>query len=654
MKLLSENFVNSYKTQKPDWGFTSGPNSLGEITYRRTYSRDGEQWWETVLRVVEGVYEIIEDHCAFNHIPFDPTTAQYDAERMYHLMFNFKFLPPGRGLWSMGTPFIKQRKTGAPLNNCAFTSTADIKVNPTKSFEFMMDMSMLGVGVGFDTKGAGMRNWADRSIFDLKEKKIEVEDSREGWVDALRQQILWAFGLVGYKPVFDYSNIRPKGAPIHGFGGVAPGSQPLETLIASLEMKTAECCGNEVTSRDLVDIMNMIGVAVVAGGIRRTAQIVFGEDGDKEYANLKNYKLYPERQGYGWASNNSVFVSPGANYKKYAKRIRDNGEPGFYWLENAQRYGRMVESPNNKDWRVSGGNPCLEQSLEDQELCCLVETFPFRHNSLEEYKETLKYAYLYAKAVTLVPTHWKESNAVMLRNRRIGTSMSGVAQFIAHRGKRELIHWCSEGYKTIEKYDRVYSEWLCIRESIKKTSIKPSGTVSLLAGATPGCHYPVYNYYLRRIRFQDNHPDIISFKEAGYHVEPSVNEPNTMIVSFPVKGDPDIPTEQDVSLGEKISVAVLLQKYWADNQVSCTATFNRETEWNLIPDFLAAYDTVLKGISFLPLSSQESYPQMPYEPITKDQYDVMVNGLKEIKWQGSVHDQDDMFCDGAACTLPVK
>ena len=132
---------------------------------------------------------------------------------------------------------------------------------------------------------------------------------------------------------------------------------------------------------------------------------------------------------------------------------------------------------------MKGGNPCLEQSLESYELCCLVETFPARHATKEEYLRTLKFAYLYAKTVTLRMTHWPETNRVMLRNRRIGCSVSGVADFLGQHSLEELRQWLDEGYQTVQHWDEVYSNWFCIPRSIKTTSVKPSGTVSLLAGA---------------------------------------------------------------------------------------------------------------------------------------------------------------------------
>jgi len=646
---LTDDFVQWYAHRKVNWGWNSGPNALGEITYRRTYSRDGEQWWQTVRRVVEGVYEILRGHCSHYNIPFDYELAQADAKEMYDLIFNFKFLPPGRGLWAMGTDYVRER-TAMPLYNCAMASTEDLGKDPVKPFAFIMDVSMLGVGCGFDVAGAGKVSWNPISY--ETNGVFVIEDSREGWVDSLKEILYWGFGMRLHRPVFDYSYIRPAGAKINGFGGVSEGPDPLVRLHHSLFGLIENRVGHEISIRDIVDIANMIGVCVVSGNVRRTALIALGPAGDREFLNLKNYKENPDRESFGWTSNNSVLADVGMSYKRFKAKIRDNGEPGFIWLDNMRQFGRMSEAPNYRDKRVMGVNPCGEISLESYEVCNLVETFPHHHQDIEEFRKTLKYALIFAKAVTLIPTHWVETNAVMMRNRRIGASMSGVAQFITHRGKNELKKWCAEGYKTLQYYDRVYSEWLCVRESIKLTTIKPSGTTSLLAGATPGCHYPTYKHYIRRIRFSENHPDVQAFRDAGYNVATSKNEPNTVVVEFPVEGDPKVNTEREVSIGEKIAVAAFLQKWWADNQVSCTVSFDPSSETNSVPDLLSAYETQLKSISFLPFPEDSSYEQMPYEPITKGQYNEMVALVKPIKWRNnSVHDMEDSLCDSSVCEI---
>ena len=232
----------------------------------------------------------------------------------------------------------------------------------------------------------------------------------------------------------------------------------------------------------VVDLMNLIGRCVVSGNVRRTAEIAFGDPYDDEYIDLKNYDINPDRAAFGWTSNNSIYADLGMDYDAVCERVRMNGEPGFAWLENMRNYGRMNGQIDKRDHRVSGGNPCLEQSLESFEMCCLVETFPHAHESIDDYLETLRYAFLYAKTVTLGSTHWPQTNRVMLRNRRIGCSMSGVAQFTADRGLGALRDWCEAGYDEIQKTDARLSEWLSIPRSVKTTSVKPSGTVSLLAG----------------------------------------------------------------------------------------------------------------------------------------------------------------------------
>lgn len=242
----------------------------------------------------------------------------------------------------------------------------------------------------------------------------------------------------------DYSKVRKAGEPLKAFGGTSAGPEPLMDLHASLirlfDALLSESEAPVLRSRHIVDIMNLIGKCVVAGNIRRTAEIAFGEFDDEEFIDLKNYEKNPERLEYGWVSNNSIFAELGMDYNEIGQRIIKNGEPGIAWLENMQKYGRMNDPPNNLDYRARGGNPCLEQTLESHELCCLVETFPVNHNSLPDYLDTLELAFLYAKSVTLgLPEQWPQTYEVMHRNRRIGTSMSGIAQFLTIKSKKEFI-----------------------------------------------------------------------------------------------------------------------------------------------------------------------------------------------------------------------
>jgi ribonucleoside-triphosphate reductase (thioredoxin) len=650
---LSENFIDKYKRKKPPFGF----NGLGELVYMRTYSRikengKNERWWETVQRVVEGTYSMQKNHIDGHQLGWNPWQAQRSAQEMYDRMFYMKFLPPGRGLWAMGTSITEERGLYAALNNCAFVSTSTIKDDYSKPFTFLMDASMLGVGVGFDTKGA------DEVMIKLPNpnrgvEEYEIPDTREGWVESLK--LLLESYFHGTSEIqFDYTKIRALGEPIKGFGGVSSGHEPLEEIHVEIRKVLNRNVGEPITVTTIVDIMNLIGKCVVAGNVRRTAEIVFGEPTDDEYLDLKNYKVNPHREQYGWTSNNSIFAELGMDYTDVCKRINDNGEPGFAWLENMRKFSRMQNGGDNKDHRVAGGNPCLEQSLESYELCCLVETFPSNHEDLEDYKRTLKYAYLYAKTVTLGKTHWPETNRVMLRNRRIGCSVSGVAQFITKHGMEDLRTWLERGYDTIQEWDKQYSDWFAVPKSIKTTSVKPSGTVSLLVGATPGMHYPESRFYIRRMRLSKHSELIEPLKKAGYKLEPAFgSEDSTMVVEVPVDVGEGIRTASELSIWEQFSLAAFLQRHWADNQVSCTATFDPETEATELPHVLNYFQYRLKGISLLPRHPLGAYKQMPYEAIDEKEYNKQVKKLKYLSFVGVEGEEADIdkFCNNDVCEI---
>ena len=650
---LSDNFVSKYKRKKPPFGF----NGLGELVYMRTYSRikeDGknERWWETVRRVVEGTYSMQKNHIDNYQLGWNAWQAQASAQEMYERMFTMKFLPPGRGLWAMGTPITEEKGLYAALNNCAFVSTKTLKEDYSKPFCFLMDASMLGVGVGFDCKGAGEIIVKGLNK-DKKEELFEIPDTREGWVESLKL-LLESYFHGAAEVQFDYSKIRPEGEPIKGFGGVSSGHEPLEEIHEAIRGVLENNSGEPITTTTIVDIMNLIGKCVVAGNVRRTAEIVFGNPDDEEYLNLKNYEVNPHREMYGWTSNNSVFAKLGMDYSDICKRIVDNGEPGLAWLQNMRKFSRMQNGGDDKDHRVMGGNPCLEQSLESYELCCLVETFPDNHDSYEDYARTLKYAYLYAKTVTLGKTHWSDTNRVMLRNRRIGCSVSGVAQFITNNGLDTLRNWLEDGYKVIKSWDTMYSDWFAVPKSIKTTSVKPSGTVSLLAGATPGLHYPESRFYVRRIRVSKHSELIEPLKKAGYKVEPAFgSEDTTMVIEVPVDVGQGIRTAKELSIWEQFNLAAFMQRHWADNQVSCTATFDPETEANELPHVLNYFQYRLKGISLLPRHPLGAYRQMPYEAIEKKEYKKQVKKLGYLSFVGVEGEEADVekFCDSSECEI---
>lgn len=663
---LPEEFVREYANKKVPWGFPiGGGNTLGELTFLTKYSRrkkDGtkERWHEVCRRVVEGFFSILKDHCATKQTPWNEEKALRSAYDAYERMFHFKWLPPGRGLWMMGTEFVNEKHNSAALQNCAFISTADLSAKShhevTLPFVRLMEMSMLGIGVGFDTLGAGKVEITEPIG---EERVYVVPDSREGWCESVELLIASYLRPNGPRWKFDYSQIRPPGAPIGGFGGTAAGPDPLRQLHEGLREQFHGRSGDALLTTDIVDVMNRIGKCIVAGNVRRTAELALGPADDQAFLDLKNYEKNPERMGangWGFTSNNSVVANVGMDADHLVPRMIANGEPGVVWLDLVREYGRMADAPDNRDYRARGVNPCGEQALESQECCTLVETFPIHHETLDDFKATLKIAYLYGKAVTLLPTHWPETNEVMGRNHRIGCSVTGQAEFAEKYGWHELRTWLDEGYETICKRDKVYSEWLGVRESIKKTSVKPSGTVSLLAGCTPGVHWPTADVYIRRLRLSVHDPLVDCLSDAGYEVEPDFMDPaHTVVVSLPTVG-PEVRTERDVSVWEKASLAALHQRWWADNQVSVTLTFTEE-EHDQIGPLLRAFDGQLKAVSLLPLHDMGAYRQMPYEQIAKKRYDELASQVRPVDWN-RLYDGDrvidatgEAFCSNDHCEI---
>ena len=650
---LDPTFVKEFEGFEPEWG------PVGKFTYKRTYARplsedndQTEEFYQTLERIVNGVYTVQKWHCRHHNLPWSDSKAQRSAQMMFRLMWDFKFLPGGRGLWMMGTNYVEAHGSAA-LNNCGFVSTQDIGLDAQGSFAepfcYLMDFSMLGVGVGSDCRGAGSMTIQEPAFGD---DIHVVPDTREGWVEIL-YRVLEAYAGRGSLPKeVDYNKIRPYGAPIKGFGGTASGPGPLIKLIESVHSILQPLIGKKITSEAIVDICDLIGVCVVAGNVRRTAIIMFGEHDDENFLNLKNPELNKDAMmSHRWASNNSVLASVGMDYTKTAAIAAKAGEPGYMWLDNARKYGRSGEV--REDSRVLGFNPCAEISLESYELCNLVETFPSRHASYEEFERTLKFAYLYAKTVSLIPTHNPKTNMVTLRNRRIGVSQSGIIQSCVRHGRRRHYEWCDRGYNYIQKTDRLYSEWLCIRKSIKTTTVKPAGTTSLLPGVTPGIHYEHADYYYRTVRVASHSPLVAACIEAGYRVEQDVYDQSgrTAVVYFPVKAQFFDRAKDDVSIWEQMENAAKLQKYWSDNSVSITVTFKPE-EGADIQRCLELYESRLKTVSFLPLS-EHGYAQAPYITISKDEYEAAASQIRAVKFDGAGHDESDSpkYCDGDKCEI---
>ena len=346
-----------------------------------------------------------------------------------------------------------------------------------------------------------------------------------------------------------------------------------------------------------------------------------------------------------------------------APLIAVNGEPGIVFGDLITGHGRLSDGYDGKDLRVRGVNPCAEMQLESSEKCTLVEVHLNRATDKADFLRTLKFAFLYAKTVTLLPTHWEDVNTVMSRNRRIGVGLTGVVQFFEAHGVEVLREWLDEGYAEIARWDEIYSEWLCVRESVRTTTVKPAGSTSLLSGATPGVHWPTRSgRFLRTMRFAKDHELVPVLEAAGFEIEPDSQAPTTgVVVNFATDSD-EMRDQYQVTLWQKAMLAAETQRWWADNAVSVTLTYRNypddpaRDESNQIADVISMFKGQLKTMSFLPIDDGgTTYAQAPYQPIEEDRFDEIRGKLSNVDREAlyaiNAQAAGERYCDGESCVI---
>lgn len=577
--VLNDRTAGMLRDMTPRFGY----DGFGEAVYYRTYSRvmpngDQEHWADTIKRVVEGTFSIRKDWYLRNHIPWQESRWQAVAHDFAIFAFQMKWLPPGRGLWAMGSDFIYERGAMA-LYNCAFTT---IGKDIADDIAWLMDSLMLGVGVGFEpVRDNSLRIHIPRGQYDF-----EIPDSREGWTESVARAINAYMIPDSQKPRFIYDKLRPKGTPIKGFGGVASGPAPLQwfhEFITQCFERLGEPCYDSVRLK--ADLANGAGCCVVAGNVRRSAELMSGDIKDPTFLDLKNYDRFPERAEIGWMSNNSVILKDSGDFGmlgEIASRVVKNGEPGYINAKNLPygRIGRMKNDKVRKD-KARGFNPCGEIPLESREVCNVAETCPTVCRDAPEWYKACEMATLYMSTVSLLPTHQPSTNRVVARNRRIGCSIIDFTGWKHDVGVHKVIRFLREGYKVVRRVNKFLNAEAGVPPAIRITTIKPGGTVPKLPGKTPGAGHPTFVWTRRAMRAPKDSAFARKLIQHNVPHELDVYDvmQNTLVFYFPMKQGPAAPAEK-VSLWEQAMNVVLLQREWADNAVANTLYF--KPKWVLI------------------------------------------------------------------------
>lgn len=689
-----------------------------------------------------------------------------EMERFYHLVFNLVMTPPGRGLWMSGTEYAERvgdaenNCWGVSMRPQPYHSGEAPRVSFAPVFTFDQAMKGGGVGVNIQRKYVNQIPKVENALYitfvcetihadydtELEALGVEdeltveapdylihrVADSREGWARALGQ-VIDAHYNGTRELVIDISNIRPRGSAIVGFGGEASGPAPLVTMLAKVNEILNRRVNDYVTPTEWGDVIQLIGTCVVAGNVRRTAIILIGDQNDKEYIESKNYSLPQnlEASQWRWASNNSVDIGVNTDrdtLRNLAVNIYYNGEPGYVNVELSRNFGRIIDGfQKDIDGEVEVFNPCGEITLPNASPCNLFEAnLPRIHELIEKgveqvnlYEEVMYLAARYAYRITFRPYEWEATRDVVYRHRRLGVGITGITDFVllkfgakAINGfdadgnaifNEEVTAFFDELYGYVKRSNVAQATDLGANPSIKVTTVKPSGTVSLLMGVSPGQHYHWAPYMIRRVRMAASAPLIPVLRECGYHIESAIvgfnadgspkYDDKTLVVAFPVKAPTadhsQFQSAGDVPLREQAALQALLATYWSDNAVSATLSFKKaqpkpvhfadgsvledkfgqpalqidkrdeEAVIDEITDLLDRYKGVIKSTSLLPHAT-DTYPQMPYEEISEERYREMVAQITAKPWEvvnGDVKAEEDEVDASIECvrsSCPIR
>lgn len=642
---LPERFIQDHADLLPPWG------EVGYVTYKRTYARKieelgrTEEWHEHCGRLVNGLLEL------------GAPLSMDDAFDLYKILFEMKGSVSGRAHWQLGTETV--RRVGSDsLQNCWLCATRDLE-----AFCFTFDELMLGGGVGYNIQAEHVYELPPVAHSPIVERvetpdcDFVVPDNREGWVQLLRL-VLQSFFHTGRPLRYSTQMIRPAGRPIIGFGGVASGSESLVKGISQIVTVLRSRYRRKLRPVDCLDIMNIIGSVVVSGNVRRSAQIALGDPHDTEYLKAKMWST-GSIPNWRAMSNNSIIAPqfeglPDLFWDGY----HGGGEPyGLINLDNCRRFGRLIDGPDYRpDYDVVGVNPCAEITLCDREPCNLAEIYLPNIKSMKEFRRVAELLYVACKTISSIPFSNKVTHDIVQRNHRIGIGLTGWMAAEKWRDPQKI----NAIYNHLEACDEEYSKRMGLHRSIKLTTMKPSGTLSLLPwGVPPGMHAAFGQYLIRRIRFSANDPIVDTCRSHGYHVEPQINldgtyNHDTLVVDFPMSFPDTVVTEDQMTAVGQLEEQKFLQTYWSDNAVSATHYFRPEELSEVQKWMNENYTDGVKTASFLP-TFDHGFKQAPLEKVSREHYMLMKANTRPITSMvdsGENELVDSLECAGGHC--PVK
>ena len=665
-KLLTDEFISKYKHLPNPF-----PTILGQFVFYRTYSRwlplekRREYWWETVRRAVEFNCNLVR-------------TSQQEAEALYDNIYHLRQFLAGRTLWTGGTEVSLKY----PMSNfnCSFTV-----LDKFSAFKDLFYLLMIGAGVGvrvlksdveklpkvrtnikiiheaYSPVPKEQREDLTSVIFQKDTAHIIIGDSKEGWVEAL-DLFLNILSRKEYRQIntiiFNYDQVRPKGERLKTFGGTASGYESLERMFSRIDKIVKNNCLGQLKKLkpvDCLDIANIIGQNVVVGGVRRTSEVILFDPDDQDILNAKNnlYELIDgkwvknEEIDYREMSNNSIFYTTKPSREKlswHIQQMRYSGEPGFMNAEAAAK-----RRPN-----LEGANPCMEVLLDREQMCNLttVNVLGFVQDGKLEEKKLMEAQRLSVRAgirMTFLELELEEWDVKQKRDRLVGCSLTGWQDMVnaTNMSPEEESRLRKKLREVAHREAESYARKLGVNPPLLVTTVKPEGTLSQLPTVSSGVHYSHAPYFIRRVRINASDPLLKVCEELGYDIKPENGQTEdncrTKVISFPCSA-PAGKTKKDVSAIQQLENYRAFQKEYTDHNTSITVHVRNE-EWEEVEEWLwNNWDDVV-AVSFVSLDDS-FYAQMPYEEISKEEYERRVNSMVHfIPSLISKYEKDDITTD---------
>ena len=565
-----------------------------------------------------------------------------EIEEVYKLVYAKKVLPSMRSLQFAGKPI---ELNNARIFNCSF-----LPLDDWRAFSEIMFLLLSGCGVGYSVQKHHIENLPEIKV-PTKHKRYLVGDSIEGWADAVRM-LCKAYFQGAPLPTFDFRDIRAKGAQLITVGGKAPGPEPLKECLFNLQkVFERKKNGDKLTSVEAHDMACHIADAVLSGGIRRAALISLFNLDDEDMLTCKFGNWWEENPQRGRANNSAVVLRHKITEEEFFKlwkkiELSGSGEPGIYFS-------------NDKDW---GTNPCCEIALRSFQFCNLCEVNVSNVESQEDLNERVKAgAFIGTLQAAYTNFHylrdvWQKTTE---KDALLGVGMTGI-------GSGAILKYDLKKAADLAKEENArVAEVIGVNKAARVTTVKPSGTSSLVLGTSSGIHAWHNDYYIRRIRVGKNEA-IYSYLAVNHPelVEDDFFKPTIQAVISVPQAAPEgsiLRTENVIDMLERTKLFNLEwvrkghRKGANTNNVSATVSV-QENEWEQVGNWMWENKETFNGLSVLPYFGG-SYMQAPFEDITKEQFDEMAQHLHNIDLSQIVEFSDDTAlmdqaaCAGGACEI---